>query len=121
MNYIKRGSGNPLLLIHGLGGSWRSWNTILDDLAKEREVIAIDLPGFGDTAPLIGEVSIKTLSDSVTTFLKEIRFKDWMLFGKIDYPAYFSLKIQDKEFLDTIPQVQKMYEKNGFVFYKRMP
>lgn len=71
MNYIKRGSGNPLLLIHGLGGSWRSWNTILDDLAKEREVIAIDLPGFGDTAALTGEVSIKTLSDSVTTFLKE--------------------------------------------------
>ena len=59
--------------------------------------------------------------DTVTTFLKEIRFKDWMLFGKIDYPAYFSLKIQDKQFLDTIPQVQKMYEKNGFVFYKRMP
>ena len=71
MNYIKRGSGNPLLLIHGLGGNWRSWNTILDDLAKEREVIAIDLPGFGDTSPLTGEVSIKTLSDSVTTFLKE--------------------------------------------------
>ena len=62
-----------------------------------------------------------TQRDTVTTFLKEIRFKDWMLFGKIDYPAYFSLKIQDKEFLDTIPQVQKMYEKNGFVFYKRMP
>lgn len=69
MNYIRRGAGEPLLLIHGLGGSWRSWNTILDGLAAEREVIAVDLPGFGDTPPLPGEVSIRTLSDSVASFL----------------------------------------------------
>jgi len=69
MNYIRRGSGEPLLLIHGLGGSWRSWSTILEELAAEREVIAVDLPGFGDTPPLPGEVSIRTLSDAVTEFL----------------------------------------------------
>jgi pimeloyl-ACP methyl ester carboxylesterase len=34
-------------------------------------VIAIDLPGFGDTKPLLGEVSIGTLADAVTHFLKE--------------------------------------------------
>jgi len=44
MNYIRRGAGKPLLLIHGLGGSWRSWQTILDSLALERDVIAVDLP-----------------------------------------------------------------------------
>jgi pimeloyl-ACP methyl ester carboxylesterase len=69
MNYIRRGAGKPLLLIHGIGGSWRSWQTILDDLALEREVIAIDLPGFGNTPPLNGEVSIGTLCDAVTSFL----------------------------------------------------
>lgn len=69
MNHIRRGTGKPLLLIHGLGGSWRSWQTILDGLAVEREVIAIDLPGFGDTPPLTGEVSIRTLADAVTEFL----------------------------------------------------
>ncbi|CAN5511687.1 alpha/beta fold hydrolase [soil metagenome] len=71
MNYIRRGSGKPLLLIHGIGGSWRSWQTILDDLAIEREVIAVDLPGFGDTPPLSGKVSIRTLCDAVTRFLGE--------------------------------------------------
>ena len=69
MNHIRRGTGKPLLLIHGLGGSWRSWNPILNDLAAQREVIAIDLPGFGDTPPLLGEVSIRTLADAVTEFL----------------------------------------------------
>lgn len=49
MNQIERGTGRKLLLIHGLGGSWRSWSTILDALAAERTVIAIDLPGHGAT------------------------------------------------------------------------
>ena len=49
MNQIERGTGRKLLLIHGLGGSWRSWNTVLDALCAERTVIAIDLPGHGTT------------------------------------------------------------------------
>ncbi len=69
MNYIRRGSGKPLLLIHGLGGSWRSWGPVLDDLAAAREVIAVDLPGFGETPALPREVSIRTLADAVTDFL----------------------------------------------------
>jgi pimeloyl-ACP methyl ester carboxylesterase len=69
MNHIRRGTDKPLLLIHGLGGSWRSWNPLLNDLAAQREVIAIDLPGFGNTPPLLGEVSIRTLADAVTEFL----------------------------------------------------
>ena len=44
-----------------------------------------------------------------------------MIRGNIDKPAYISSKIQDKANLDTIPGLQKLYEKNGFVFYKRMP
>ncbi len=49
MNNIERGSGRTLLLIHGLGGSWRSWATILDALSAARKVIAVDLPGHGAT------------------------------------------------------------------------
>ncbi len=71
MNYIRRGTGTPLLLIHGLGGSWRSWTPVLDGLAAERDVIAVDLPGFGATPPLPGEVSIRTLADALTDFLRE--------------------------------------------------
>ncbi len=49
MNQIDRGAGRKLLLVHGLGGSWQSWSTILDALSAERTVIAIDLPGHGAT------------------------------------------------------------------------
>ncbi|WP_435198588.1 alpha/beta fold hydrolase [Janibacter sp. GS2] len=71
LNYVRRGSGRPLLLVHGLGAGWRSWSPILDELAERREVIAIDLPGFGETPPLTGEVSISSLTDSVVDFIRE--------------------------------------------------
>ncbi|GGG38860.1 alpha/beta fold hydrolase [Hymenobacter glacieicola] len=70
MHYIRRGTGQPLLLLHGIGGSWRSWSTVFDQLAEHRDVLAVDLPGFGATPPLPGEVSIRTLADAVTSFLR---------------------------------------------------
>lgn len=69
MHHVRRGAGRPLLLLHGLGGSWQSWATVTDALAAEREVIAVDLPGHGATPPLDGETSIATFADAVTAFL----------------------------------------------------
>jgi pimeloyl-ACP methyl ester carboxylesterase len=71
MHFVRRGAGPPLLMLHGLGGSHRSWSTIEPDLAMQRELILLDLPGFGDSAPLPGETSIPTLADAVTGFMHD--------------------------------------------------
>ncbi|MFF6882764.1 alpha/beta fold hydrolase [Streptomyces sp. NPDC012421] len=47
LTYERRGSGAPLLLLHGIGHQWQAWEPVLDILAAERDVIAVDLPGFG--------------------------------------------------------------------------
>ena len=73
LHVVKRGQGKPLLLIHGIGGSWRTWNPIIDALAAQREVIAIDLPGHGETHVLEGENSIYTLTDAVVRWLEDNR------------------------------------------------
>ena len=52
LNHVRRGSGEPLLLLHSLGGSLVQWNPVMDALAARREVIAVDMPGFGDSAAL---------------------------------------------------------------------
>ncbi|GGC75265.1 alpha/beta fold hydrolase [Hoyosella rhizosphaerae] len=66
----RRGTGKPLLLVHGLGGSWESWLPVVAGLEKSRELIMIDLPGFGNSAPLDGEVTIAALADAVEKFLR---------------------------------------------------
>jgi pimeloyl-ACP methyl ester carboxylesterase len=71
LNYVRRGAGKPLLLLHGLGSSLKVWDLIIDELAIHREVIALDLPGFGQSPALVGEVSIPTLADAVTDFLTQ--------------------------------------------------
>lgn len=59
--------------------------------------------------------------DTLSTKQMEGKFNQWVLTGAIDKPAYFSVKVQNKQLLDTLPSLIKLYEKNGFVFYKRMP
>jgi pimeloyl-ACP methyl ester carboxylesterase len=46
------GRGQPLVLLHGLGLSSRSWQPVLDALEDRHDVVAIDLPGFGESPPL---------------------------------------------------------------------
>jgi len=42
----------PLLLIHGLGGTRTVWEPVIPLLEAEREPVAIDMPGFGQAEPL---------------------------------------------------------------------
>jgi pimeloyl-ACP methyl ester carboxylesterase len=49
---LRKGSGEPLLLIHGLGASGNVWAPVVDLLAAEREVVVLDMPGFGEEPAL---------------------------------------------------------------------
>src|ERR1700761_5319844 len=48
--YTRSGSGAPLVLLHGIGLNRQSWNPVVPALARQFDVIAVDLPGFGDSA-----------------------------------------------------------------------
>jgi pimeloyl-ACP methyl ester carboxylesterase len=50
------GGRDPLLLIHGLGGSRSVWEPVIGLLEGEREVFALDMPGFGAAEPLPPEI-----------------------------------------------------------------
>jgi pimeloyl-ACP methyl ester carboxylesterase len=71
LSHHRAGSGDPLVLIHGVGSQWQVWEPVLEAVARERDVIALDLPGFGDSPTLpIGTVpSTDALADAVASFL----------------------------------------------------
>jgi pimeloyl-ACP methyl ester carboxylesterase len=54
--FDRTGRGSPLVLLHPLGADRHVWDPLMDQLAEQREVIALDLPGFGDSPPLGNQV-----------------------------------------------------------------
>jgi pimeloyl-ACP methyl ester carboxylesterase len=58
VSYTTAGLGEPVLLIHGLGGTRATWTPLIDALARTHRVIAPDLPGHGDSAAPAGDYSL---------------------------------------------------------------
>jgi pimeloyl-ACP methyl ester carboxylesterase len=56
VNYDRRGSGSPLVLLHGIGHRWQAWYPVLDLLAERHDVIALDMPGFGESGPMPADI-----------------------------------------------------------------
>ena len=52
--YERAGTGPVLVLLHPLGADRHVWEPVMDRLAAERDVIALDLPGFGGSPSLNG-------------------------------------------------------------------
>lgn len=65
INFERRGSGAPLVLVHGIGSRWQIWEPVLDALAERFDVIAVDLPGFGISPHPGGRIDVYRLADEV--------------------------------------------------------
>ncbi len=74
LNYHRAGRGEPLVLIHGIGSRWQVWEPVLDRLTAERDVVALDLPGFADSPlPSPGTpAGVPSLTGLVGEFLDEL-------------------------------------------------
>ena len=72
VNYVEMGEGPPLVFIHGLAGCWQNWLENIPHFARSRRVIAVDLPGFGESELPADDISIPGYGRFVDTFLGEI-------------------------------------------------
>lgn len=52
IKFNRAGHGQPLLLIHGVGSCKEVWAPLVPLLTSTHEVIAVDVPGFGESEPL---------------------------------------------------------------------
>jgi pimeloyl-ACP methyl ester carboxylesterase len=68
----RTGTGPPLVLLHGLGSARTAWDPVVPALAQRFDVLAVDLPGFGDSAPLPGEPRPAALAAAVAGLLDDL-------------------------------------------------
>jgi len=75
LSYDRSGRGEPLVLIPGIGSRRQVWAPVLDRLKAQREVVALDLPGFGDSPiqpPPGTAAGVGSLTSLVSGFLDEM-------------------------------------------------
>jgi pimeloyl-ACP methyl ester carboxylesterase len=66
------GSGPPMILVHGLGGSHLNWTRVGPLLAERARVLAPDLPGFGRTRPAGRSTGVLANSRFLGRFVREV-------------------------------------------------
>jgi pimeloyl-ACP methyl ester carboxylesterase len=49
VRYVRTGSGPAVVLVHGFGSSLYTWKEVIPALAAAHDVVALDLPGFGES------------------------------------------------------------------------
>jgi pimeloyl-ACP methyl ester carboxylesterase len=70
----RTGAGSPMVLLHPLGSDRGVWDPVVPALAEDFDVLAVDLPGFGDSPPLPADVepSPAALAQAVAGLLDEL-------------------------------------------------
>jgi cis-3-alkyl-4-acyloxetan-2-one decarboxylase len=69
INYVEAGdpTGDPaVVLVHGLGGRWQHWSKVIPAISTRRRVLALDLPGFGQSSlPATGQLDLPAIADAI--------------------------------------------------------
>lgn len=77
MYYEIHGTGRPLVILHGAFG----WATVFPALAKDRQVIAIELQGHGHTADVDRPLSFEQMADDTAALLEQLQIPQADFFG----------------------------------------
>src|SRR5262249_55225272 len=82
MYYEVHGSGEPVVLLHGafmtITNNWTGW---IGELAKTRQVIAVEMQGHGRTADIARDMTSENLADDVAALLDHLKIPRADLIG----------------------------------------
>lgn len=79
------GGGPATLLLHGAAGSWTTWTPLLSSAARDgaalSDVVAMDLPGWGESDGLARVRSVSGLADAVAEAVRGLGYDAWHVVG----------------------------------------
>lgn len=100
VHYLKKGTGSPILLIHG-GGTWMySWRNIIDSLSLNHTVYACDMPGHGYTiATKEPKYNLDDFANFIDSFLTHFNIDKVSIIGNSwggGWALYYAEKFPNK-------------------------
>ncbi|MEW6767207.1 MAG: alpha/beta hydrolase [Pseudomonadota bacterium] len=81
MSYLVAGKGDPVVLLHGFAETSHMWRPLIEQLAKNHEVIAPDLRGFGSTSAPESGYTKKEMAQDVHALVKSLGYSKIRLAG----------------------------------------
>lgn len=81
LRFADYGEGPPVVLVHGLGGSWQTWLENIPVLGASNRVIAVDLPGFGQSEMLPAGSPLDAYGDALATLFDRLELAGVALVG----------------------------------------
>ena len=98
IHYQEKGTGTPLLLIHGFTSSVFSWKDVFEPLSKDFHVIAVDLKGFGFSGKPDGDYTRRGQANLVGHFLDHLKIdKVWLCGNSMGGDVSLNLAVQNPQ------------------------
>src|SRR5436305_9827485 len=88
INVIERGSGTPLLLVHGYPLDHSMWLGQIDRLSDLCRVIAPDLRGFGASDVIPGMATMEQMADDLAALLEALKIGETIVFCGLSMGGY---------------------------------
>ena len=79
--FRKSGTGNPVILLHGFPMSSEVWNEFASVLAKSFTVYTPDLPGFGKSRLVNGDISLARVAEEVNKWVESLGIGSAVVIG----------------------------------------
>ncbi len=95
IHYSSEGQGDTIVLLHGFMESLLIWNDFSHELAKNFNVVCIDLPGHGKTECISEVHSMELITDIVKQILDHLKIANFVLIGH-SMGGYASLQFADQ-------------------------
>ena len=89
------GAGEPLVLLHGIADSWRTWQLVLPELERSYDVLAPTLPGHAGGPPIEGAVDADGFADWAERTMDEAGFATARVAGN-SLGGYLALRLAER-------------------------